>query len=80
MPTGRIEIQSPATKTGTCTHLRVVFGPHYFMELDAGSDGKVNLILGATHHGFRADASEVGGDLEGLINEIRDAHPDQAID
>jgi hypothetical protein len=80
MPKGRITVQTPSSKAGTCTQLRVVFGPHYFLELEAGNDGKVSFYLGATHHGFKADASEVGGELEKFINEIRDAHPRHAVD
>jgi hypothetical protein len=36
--------------------------------------------MGATHHGFKADASEIGGELEGLISEIRRAHPKSLVD
>ena len=35
---------------------------------------------GATHHGFKADASEVGGELENFINEIRRAHSKNSVD
>ena len=44
------------------------------------SNGKVDFILGATHHGFKADASEVMGELEQIINEIRLSHPDATVD
>lgn len=43
-------------------------------------DGAVTFRMGATHHGFKADASEVGGELEGFINEIRCAHPANSVD
>lgn len=67
-------------KAGEVERLRIVFGPHYFMELDAGPEGSIELRLGATHHGFRADASEVNGQLERIISEVRDRHPDLLVD
>jgi hypothetical protein len=65
---------------GNYQYVRLVFGPHYFVELHGDENGKVTFILGATHHGFRADASEVNGELEQLINEIRETHPDKSVD
>jgi hypothetical protein len=65
---------------GNTSHVRVVFGPHYFVELHREDSGNVIFVLGATHHGFKADASEVNGELEGLINEVRSAHPGNAVD
>ncbi len=58
--------------------LRVAFGPHHFLEL-IDEAGKISLTVGATHHGFRADASEVNSELERLCEEIRQRHPDRAI-
>jgi hypothetical protein len=58
--------------------LRAAFGPHHFLEL-IDENGKVSLAIGATHHGFRADASEVNSELEKLCEEIRQRHPDKAI-
>jgi hypothetical protein len=65
---------------GNVRFVRLVFGPHYFVELERGDDGKVSFVLGATHHGFKADASEVGGELEELIQEIRRGHPKLVVD
>jgi hypothetical protein len=65
---------------GNASHVRLVFGPHYFMELHREAANRVTFVLGATHHGFKADASEVNGELEGLINEVREAHPGNAVD
>jgi hypothetical protein len=31
--------------------------------------------LGATHHGFKADASQVGKVLEKIIDEAKEKHP-----
>ncbi len=65
---------------GAITHVRLVFGPHYFAELDLRDGGRVDFTLGATHHGFRADASEVGGELERIIYEVRESRPDLTVD
>ena len=51
---GRIEIIRMGG--GNIRDLTVHFGPHYFIELRQ-VDGRVSLALGATHHGFKADAS-----------------------
>lgn len=59
--------------------LRVAFGPHHFLEL-VEDEGKVSLAIGATHHGFHADASDVNSELEQICEEIRQRHPDKAID
>ena len=59
--------------------LRIVFGPHYFLEIHE-EKGKLEFILGATQHGFKADASEVNGELEGMINEIKEGHPNNLFD
>ena len=56
--------------------LHVVFGPHYFLEIEEQPDGKTSFIIGATHHGFRADASVPGGELETFIEQIRNKYPD----
>ena len=42
--------------------------------------GKVSFVLVATHHGFKADASEVSGELERIIEEVRRVHPETAVD
>jgi hypothetical protein len=65
---------------GTAKHVRLVFGPHYFVELGREDSGHLTFVLGATHHGFRADASDVGGELETIINEIRRGHPEAVVD
>ena len=65
---------------GDITHVRLVFGPHHFVELHRREEGGVDFMMGATNHGFLADASVVNGELEGIINEVRDAHSDLAVD
>lgn len=77
-PIRELEVQKG--EGGAVRHVRIVFGPHHFVELDAKEDGRVEFKLGATHHGFRADASKVNGQLEMLINEVRRSHPDLLID
>ena len=64
---------------GNFKSVQLVFGPHYFLDLFE-ENGQVTLILGATHHGFRADASQVGGELDQFIYEIRERHPDSVTD
>jgi len=59
--------------------IKVNFGPHYFVDIFE-KDGKATFVLGATHHGFMVDASEVNGELEKIIYEVRGAHPDKTVD
>lgn len=75
----RIEIETLTVENGHCQKLRVVFGPHHFLEV-ASVGGQVHFRLGTTHHGFEADASEVNSLLEEVIGEIRQAHPELRID
>ena len=64
--------------TGKITTVRFAFGPHYFVEVWV-EDGKANAAIGATHHGFKADASEVGGELEKFVNEVMKAHTENSL-
>jgi hypothetical protein len=73
-----VEVERNAN--GNPTRVGIVFGPHYFLELRCAQSGAVSFILGATHHGFKADASEVAGQLEQIIEEVRRAHPDLTVD
>jgi hypothetical protein len=73
------EVAVERDEAGNYKSVRLVFGPHYFAELIA-EEGRMTFRLGATHHGFQADASEVDGELEKLIYEIRDRHPETMID
>ena len=65
--------------SGAIKSVRLVFGPHYFVDL-VEEGGKVTFVLGFTHHGFKADASVVSGELEQFIGDIRERHPNSAID
>lgn len=65
---------------GSYVRVRVVFGPHHYVELNKDASGSVSFELGATHHGFKADASEVNGELEKIINSVRRDFPGNASD
>lgn len=69
---GEVEIEKD--EQGRTKVVRLAFGPHYFVEIERDG-GKVMLCVGATHHGFKADASEVGGELERFIEELKARHP-----
>jgi hypothetical protein len=63
---------------GKIQAVRLVFGPHHFVEISLEA-GRVHCAIGATHHGIRADAADVMGELERLINELKHAHPNNAF-
>jgi hypothetical protein len=64
---------------GEYQNVRIVFGPHYMVEIKKEGD-KLGFSLVATHHGFKADASKVNGSLENIINEIREKFSRNRID
>lgn len=74
------EVKVDNDEDGVTRSVRLVFGPHYFVEVALKEGGRVEFVVGATHHGFRADASEVNGQLETIINAVRESHPDLLID
>ena len=53
---------------------------HYFVQLNLEDLGGVTFVLGATRHGFKADASQVNGELEKIIYEVRGNHPGNLVD
>jgi hypothetical protein len=73
---GEVEIQKD--DKGQIKAVRFGFGPHYFVEVERAA-GKVILYVGATHHGIRADASEVSGELEQFVEELKTTHPGNAF-
>jgi hypothetical protein len=73
-------VETKKDAIGNYKQMRIGFGAHYFIELHCGRKDKVTFVLGATHHGFKADASQVGGELENFINEIRNNHSDNKVD
>ena len=74
-----IDIKERKNEKGAIKKVYVRFGPHYFVEII--KNGKKTLFkLAATHHGFKADASEVNGELEKIIYEIRKRYQKNQID
>ncbi|MGH7930597.1 MAG: hypothetical protein ACREQV_22735 [Candidatus Binatia bacterium] len=59
--------------------VQVLFGTNYFLEI-ADSDGRISFLLGAHHTGFKADASELEGELHKLISEVQERHPESAME
>ena len=58
--------------------VQVLFGTNYFLEI-VENDGKVEFLLGAHHTGFKADASELQGELQQYIREVQERHPESAL-
>ena len=69
------DVQFQWAPSGKVESLRVLFGPHYFLELRV-TEGETVAILGYTHHGIRAKATEVNDQLEKAINALMENHPD----
>jgi hypothetical protein len=63
---------------GSIKRLYFSFGPHYFIDV-VEENGRVICYIGTTHHGIRADASEVGGELEQFIGELKLRHPENSF-
>jgi hypothetical protein len=59
--------------------VQVLFGTNYFLEI-VDKDGRVEFLLGAHHTGFRADASEIQGQLQKYISEVKERHPESAFE
>lgn len=63
------------------TRVRVLFGPHYFIDIMPSElSGELTVYIGYTHHGFSARAVNLGDQLENIINEVREAHPELSFD
>lgn len=74
-----IDVRSEHDADGEVVAASIRFGPHYVAEVR--NDGsRVTFSLVATHHGFAADASEVGGELEAIVCEVRRLHPHTEVD
>jgi hypothetical protein len=74
-----ITVETEHGADGQIVAARIRFGPHYLVEV-RGDGSSVSFTLVRTHHGFSADASEVGGELETIIDEVRRARPAAAVD
>ena len=59
--------------------VQVLFGTNYFLEI-VDNDGRVEFLLGAHHTGFKADASELQGQLQKYISEVKERHPESAFE
>jgi len=59
--------------------VQVLFGTNYFLEI-VENDGRVEFLLGAHHTGFKADASELNGELQKYISEVQQRHPESAFE
>jgi hypothetical protein len=59
--------------------VQVLFGTNYFIEI-ADDDGRISFLLGAHHTGFKADASELQGELQKYISEIQQRHPESSFE
>jgi hypothetical protein len=59
--------------------VQVLFGINYFLEI-VDDDGRISFLLGAHHTGFRADASELQGELHKYISEIEQRHPGSSFE
>jgi hypothetical protein len=58
--------------------VQVLFGTNYFLEI-VENNGRVDFSLGAHHTGFKADASELQGELQKYIREVEERHPESAL-
>lgn len=80
MKKGISGIEIRKNSDGNYTHVAVSFGPHYYVVIQSQKQGGATFLLGATHHGFTADASRLNGELERIIDEVRRAHPENSDD
>lgn len=59
--------------------VQVLFGTNYFLEI-VDNDGRVTFLLGAHHAGFKADASELNGELQSYISEVHKRYPESSLE
>jgi hypothetical protein len=59
--------------------VQVLFGTNYFIEI-VDEDGRISFLLGAHHTGFKAEASELQGELQKYISEIQQRHPESSFE
>ena len=58
--------------------VQVLFGTGYFLEI-VENEGRVSFLLGSHHEAFKMDASEAKGDLEKVIKEVMERHPESVF-
>jgi len=57
----------------------LTFGPHYYIKL-TNENNKQFIELGCTHHGVKFNASNVNGEFEQIINQLRTQFPKNNTD
>ena len=66
---------------GNFKRVKVFFGPHFFVDIMPSElTGELTAYIGYSHHGFAARAVEVNDQLEKIINEVRETHPELVFD
>ena len=78
-PLRSIDVDVERAANGQVRRARTRFGPHHVVEVRTDGE-KTSFALRYTHHGFEVDASEVSGELERIIDQVRGANPDSAVD
>jgi len=66
-------------ETGRYRHVRLVFGRHHYINLEE-NEGRVTVEIGATHHGVVFNATNVGGELDRVIDRLRNDFPGNVTD
>jgi hypothetical protein len=74
-----IDVDVERRANGDVVRARIRFGPHHRVEVWKDNE-RTSFALVATHHGFKADASDLNGELERIINQIRETNPELAVD
>lgn len=74
-----IDVQVEHRPDGEVGRASIRFGPHHIVEVRDDGE-RVSFSLVYTHHGFAVDASEPGGELERIVEEVRRAHPEAMVD
>lgn len=80
LPTGIRSFTTRNRADGSVRELRILFGPHHYIELRHTEAGRTELYLGATHHGIRADATDVPSELEKMVERLRELYPENRTD
>lgn len=68
----KVEIKHNAT--GEVEFVKVIFGPHFYVVVDARGASSTSFTLGATHHGITIHDMAVNGKLTEIIDELRNTN------
>ncbi len=74
-----IDVEVDKDDDGAVQRARIRFGPHHAVEVRK-EGASTSFALVTTHHGFKADASELDSELARIIEQVRKAHPDLSVD